>query len=97
MLATSINIWLFPFVYLFTYAFIGAPLVGFLFWTRYNPQSGAYEAAELEHGDYVWHMWVDEGSREYQEWLIGAEAQNVGDTAWESRNEFEYVMVMIEG
>ena len=64
---------------------------------RYNPQSGAYEADELEPGDYVWHMWVDEGSREYQEWLISTEAQNVGNAIWEGRNEFEYVIVMIEG
>ena len=64
---------------------------------RYNPQCGAYEVIELEPADYVWHMWVDESSREYQEWLISTEAQNIGDAIWEGRDEFEYVIVMIEG
>lgn len=64
---------------------------------RYNPDTDLYDVVELAPGDYMRHMWVDKCSREYQEWLIATEARNIGDTLWEERSKYEYVILMTVG
>lgn len=63
---------------------------------RYDYETDDYKSVELGPEDYVRYMWTDEGSFEYQEWLLSVIAALVGGFCRPPKG-YELVLLEAEG